>query len=344
MVQERTLPITDAPVAKLTKEEGLRLYEDMTLGRFFEDKCAEMYYRGKMFGFVHLYNGQEAVSTGIIQAMRPGEDYVCSTYRDHVHALSAGVPAKEVMAELFGKATGCSKGRGGSMHMFSAEHGLLGGYAFVAEGIPVATGAAFQSKYRREALGDESADQVTACFFGDGAANNGQFFECLNMAALWKLPILYVVENNKWAIGMAHDRATSQTEIYKKASVFGMAGVEVDGMDVLAVRAVAQEAVARARAGEGPTLIEALTYRFRGHSLADPDEMRAKAEKEFWFARDPIKKLGAYLTEQNLADQEELKAIERKIQQNIDEAVKFAESSPEPDPSELYRFVFAEDE
>ncbi len=343
MVQERTLPVISAP-AQITKEEGLRLYEDMVLGRSFEDKCAEMYYRGKMFGFVHLYNGQEAVSTGVIQAMRPGEDYVSSTYRDHVHALSAGVPAKEVMAELFGKATGCSKGRGGSMHMFSAEHGLLGGYAFVAEGIPVATGAAFQSKYRREALKDESADQVTACFFGDGAANNGQFFECLNMAALWKLPIIYVVENNKWAIGMAHERATSQPEIYKKASVFGMVGVEVDGMDVLAVRTVAQEAVARARAGEGPTLIEALTYRFRGHSLADPDEMRAKEEKEFWFARDPIKKLAAYLTEQNLADQEELKAIDRKIQQVIDEAVKFAESSPEPDPSELHRFVFAEDE
>jgi pyruvate dehydrogenase E1 component alpha subunit len=337
------LPAFHATSAQITKEEGLRLYEDMVLGRFFEDKCAEMYYRGKMFGFVHLYNGQEAVSTGVIQAMRPGEDYVCSTYRDHVHALSAGVPAKEVMAELFGKATGCSKGRGGSMHMFSNEHRLLGGYAFVAEGIPVATGAAFQSKYRREMLGDESADLVTACFFGDGACNNGQFFECLNMAALWKLPIIYVVENNKWAIGMAHERATSQPEIYKKASVFGMAGVEVDGMDVLAVRAVAQEAVARARAGEGPTLIEALTYRFRGHSLADPDEMRSKSEKEFWFARDPIKKLAAYLTEQNLAEQEELKAIDGKIQQVINEAVKFAESSPEPDPSELYRFVFAED-
>ncbi|MBW4564666.1 MAG: pyruvate dehydrogenase (acetyl-transferring) E1 component subunit alpha [Mojavia pulchra JT2-VF2] len=344
MVQERTLPSFNAATVQITKEEGLRLYEDMILGRFFEDKCAEMYYRGKMFGFVHLYNGQEAVSTGVIQAMRPGEDFVSSTYRDHVHALSAGVPAREVMAELFGKATGCSKGRGGSMHMFSAEHRLLGGYAFVAEGIPVAAGAAFQSKYRREVLGDQSADQVTACFFGDGAANNGQFFETLNMAALWKLPILFVVENNKWAIGMAHDRATSDPEIYKKASAFNMAGVEVDGMDVLAVRAVAQEAVARARAGEGPTLIEALTYRFRGHSLADPDELRSKAEKEFWFARDPIKKLAAYLVEHNLADQEELKAIERKIQGVIDDAVQFAESSPEPDPSELYRFVFAEDE
>ena len=344
MAQERTLPTFNTATVQITKEEGLGLYEDMTLGRLFEDKCAEMYYRGKMFGFVHLYNGQEAVCSGIIKgAMRPGEDFVSSTYRDHVHALSAGVPAREVMAELFGKATGCSKGRGGSMHMFSAEHRLLGGYAFVAEGIPVAAGAAFQSKYRREVLGDKNADQVTACFFGDGAANNGQFFETLNMAALWKLPILFVVENNKWAIGMAHERATSQPEIYKKASVFNMVGVEVDGMDALAVRQVAQEAVARARAGEGPTLIEAMTYRFRGHSLADPDELRSKEEKEFWFARDPIKKLAGYLLEQNLATEAELKDVEKKIQAVIDEAVRFAETSPEPDPSELYRFIFAED-
>ena len=345
MVQERerVLPSFSTTQTNITREDGLIVYEDMVLGRLFEDKCAEMYYRGKMFGFVHLYNGQEAVSSGVIKAMRK-DDYVSSTYRDHVHALSAGVPAKEVMAELFGKATGCSKGRGGSMHMFSSEHNLLGGYAFVAEGIPVATGAAFQSKYRREALGDPNADQVTACFFGDGASNNGQFFECLNMAALWKLPILFVVENNKWAIGMAHDRATSQPEIYKKAEVFDMAGVEVDGMDVLAVRAVAQEAIARARAGEGPTLIEALTYRFRGHSLADPDELRSKAEKDFWFARDPIKRLAAYLMEQNLVTQEELKGINRRIQATIEEAVQFGLESPEPDPSELYRFVFAEDE
>ena len=344
MFSQRTLPEFKATSSEVTKEEGLLLYEDMILGRFFEDTCAQMYQRGKMFGFVHLYNGQEAVSTGVIKAMRVGEDYVSSTYRDHVHALSCGVPAKEVMAELFGKETGCSKGRGGSMHMFSAPHKLLGGYAFVAEGIPVATGAAFQSKYRREVLGDESfAQQVTACFFGDGASNNGQFFECLNMAALWKLPIIYVVENNKWAIGMAHDRATSQPEIYKKASVFGMAGVEVDGMDVLAVRSVAKEAVERARAGEGPTLIEALTYRFRGHSLADPDKLRSKDEKQFWISRDPIKKFANYLIENNLADREELKEIEIKVQQEIDLAVELAENSPEPHPSELYRYVFAED-
>jgi pyruvate dehydrogenase E1 component alpha subunit len=269
MAQERTLPVFDAADAQITREEGLIVYEDMVLGRYFEDKCAEMYYRGRMFGFVHLYNGQEAVSSGVIKALR-SDDYVCSTYRDHVHALSVGVPADNVMAELFGKATGCSKGRGGSMHLFSEEHHLLGGFAFIGEGIPVALGAAYQSHYRRVALGDDSADQVTACFFGDGTSNNGQFFECLNMAALWNLPIIFVVENNKWAIGMAHERASSQTEIFKKASVFGMPGVEVDGMDVLAVREAAKTAVNRARAGEGPTLIECLTYRFRGHSLADP--------------------------------------------------------------------------
>ena len=344
MVDERILPEFNTASISMSKEKGLLLYEDMVLGRLFEDKCAEMYYRGKMFGFVHLYNGQEAVSTGIIRAMRRDQDYVCSTYRDHVHALSAGVPAQEVMAELFGKATGCSKGRGGSMHLFSEPHKLLGGFAFIGEGIPVAMGAAFQSKYRRDALGDASSDSVTACFFGDGTSNNGQFFECLNMAALWKLPILFVVENNKWAIGMAHERATSQPEIYKKAEVFNMVGVEVDGMDLLAVHSVAEEAVARARAGEGPTLIEALTYRFRGHSLADPDELRSSDEKQFWGARDPIQKFAAYLTEYNLASSEELKEVDQKVQAIINEAVKFAESSPEPDPSELYRFVFAENE
>ncbi len=343
MVQERTLPAFEPKSGEITKTEGLMLYRDMILGRFFEDKCAEMYYRGKMFGFVHLYNGQEAVSSGVIKAMRPGEDYVSSTYRDHVHALSAGVPPREVMAELFGKETGCSKGRGGSMHMFSKEHGLLGGYAFVAEGIPVATGAAFASKYRREALGDASSDLVSACFFGDGAANNGQFFECLNMAALWKLPMIYVVENNKWAIGMSHERATSVPEIYTKGAAFGMPGIQVDGMDVLAVYRVAKEAVARARAGEGPTLIEALTYRFRGHSLADPDELRPKAEKEFWNARDPIQKLGKYLVTEGLITQDELTALDREIQDLVDDSVEFAENSPEPNPDELHRYIFAAD-
>ena len=327
--------------AQINREIGLNLFKDMTLGRRFEDKCAEMYYRGKMFGFVHLYNGQEAISTGVIGAMKRKHDWFCSTYRDHVHALSAGVPAKEVMSELFGKETGCSKGRGGSMHLFSKEHHLLGGYAFIGEGIPVALGAAFSSKYKREAL-KENSDSVTAAFFGDGTCNIGQFYECLNMAQLWKLPIIFVVENNKWAIGMAHDRATSETEIWRKASAFGMHGEEIDGMDVLAVRGAAERALERARAGEGPTLIECLTYRFRGHSLADPDELRSEKEKEFWANRDPIKKLKNDLTSSGLVSDEELKNIEKEIDLEVNDAVEFALNAPEPDPSELTKYIWAE--
>jgi len=329
--------------AEVTRDEGLLLYRDMQLGRRFEDKCAEMYYRGKMFGFVHLYNGQEAVSTGVIKAMRLQHDWFCSTYRDHVHALSCGVPAREVMSELFGKATGCSKGRGGSMHLFSREHHLLGGYAFIGEGIPVALGAAFTSRYKRDALGQADSDAVTAAFFGDGTCNVGQFFECLNMASLWKLPILFVVENNRWAIGMDHNRATSDPEIWRKAAAFGMAGEEVDGMDVLAVRAAAQRAIERARAGEGPTLLECLTYRFRGHSLADPDELRAAEEKEFWAQRDPIKRLSADLINRGLATADELKAIELEVDAEIRDCVDFALAAPEPDGSELTRYVWADD-
>jgi pyruvate dehydrogenase E1 component alpha subunit len=313
----------------------------MVLGRRFEDKCAEMYYRGKMFGFVHLYNGQEAVSSGVIKATRAKHDWYCSTYRDHVHALSCGVPAQEVMSELFGKSTGCSKGRGGSMHLFSREHHLLGGYAFIGEGIPVALGAAFTSRYRRDALGDTDSDSVTAAFFGDGTCNVGQFFECLNMAQLWKLPILFVVENNKWAIGMDHNRATSDPEIWRKASAFGMHGEEVDGMDVLAVYAAAQRAIERARRGEGPTLLECLTYRFRGHSLADPDELRSAAEKEFWAVRDPIKLLANELISTGLATKEELNSIEHSVEEEIREAVDYALQAPEPHGSELTDFVWA---
>ncbi len=329
--------------ASVSREEGLMLYRDMTLGRRFEDKCADMYYRGKMFGFVHLDNGQGAVSTGVIRAMRLQHDWFCSTYRDHVHALSCGVPAREVMSELFGKATGCSKGRGGSMHLFSREHHLLGGYAFIGEGIPVALGAAFTSRYKRDALGQADSDAVTAAFFGDGTCNIGQFYECLNMASLWKLPILFVVENNRWAIGMDHNRATSEPEIWRKAAGFGMVGEEVDGMDVLAVRAAAQRAIARARAGEGPTLLECLTYRFRGHSLADPDELREAAEKEFWAKRDPIKQLAGRLVEEGLAAAEELKEIDREIDAVVADCVEFALAAPEPDGSELTRYIWADD-
>ena len=340
---ERISTLISSKRAKVDRQIGLELFRDMTLGRRFEDKCAEMYYRGKMFGFVHLYNGQEAVSTGVIGAMKRQHDWFCSTYRDHVHALSAGVPAREVMSELFGKETGCSKGRGGSMHLFSQEHHLLGGFAFIGEGIPIALGAAFTSRYKREALGDASSNAVTAAFFGDGTCDNGQFFECLNMAQLWQLPILFVVENNKWAIGMAHERATSEPEIWQNAAAFGMAGEEVDGMDVLAVRAATQRAIKRARAGEGPTLLECLTYRFRGHSLADPDELRAEEEKQFWSKRDPLKALEKDLTSESMVRAEELRAIEKEIDAEVNDCVEFALAAAEPNPNELTRYIWAED-
>nr|YP_002048789.1 Pyruvate dehydrogenase E1 alpha subunit [Paulinella chromatophora]ACB42579.1 Pyruvate dehydrogenase E1 alpha subunit [Paulinella chromatophora] len=327
----------------LLREEALMLFRDMLLGRRFEDKCAEMYYRGKMFGFVHLYNGQEAVATGVIKALKPQYDWVCSTYRDHVHALSAGVPAREVMSELFGKETGCSKGRGGSMHLFSSKYHLLGGYAFIGEGIPVALGSAFTSRYKRDALGDTSSDAVTVAFFGDGTCNVGQFYECLNMAQLWRLPIVFVVENNQWAIGMDHDRATSEPEIWRKAAGFGMIGEVVDGMNVLSVRIAAQKAIKRARSGQGPTLIECLTYRFRGHSLADPDELRDEAEKQFWIQRDPIKTFESHLITENLVSSKELGVIEKEIDAEIADAIEFAISAPEPNASELTRYIWAED-
>ena len=334
-------PLTTLSESLITKDEILNLYEDMLLGRNFEDMCAQMYYRGKMFGFVHLYNGQEAVSTGLITSLNK-DDYVCSTYRDHVHALSKGVPAKYVMAELFGKETGCSKGRGGSMHIFSAEHNFLGGFAFIAEGIPVALGAAFQSIYRKQVLRCDQPIRVTVAFFGDGTTNNGQFFECLNMSVLWKLPIIFVIENNQWAIGMAHHRSTSKPEIYKKAEVFGLPGVEVDGMDVLAIRNVALTAIERARLGEGPTLIEALTYRFRGHSLADPDELRSAEEKEAWISKDPILRLSNHILKNHIDNQSTLDKIKSKVQKNVRKAVDFALSSPEPDTKDLKKYLFVD--
>nr|YP_009296956.1 pyruvate dehydrogenase E1 component alpha subunit [Ceramium japonicum]AOM66299.1 pyruvate dehydrogenase E1 component alpha subunit [Ceramium japonicum] len=345
MIKKIVLPSTlseSSNIDHTDKDLLLLLYSDMILGRNFEDMCAQMYYRGKMFGFVHLYNGQEAVSTGVIKALEK-DDYVCSTYRDHVHALSKGVPSKMIMAELFGKETGCSRGRGGSMHIFSAKHNFLGGFAFIGEGIPVAIGAAFQSVYRKQVLRDLKHLNVTVCFFGDGTTNNGQFFECLNMAVLWKLPIIFVIENNQWAIGMAHHRSTSYPEIHQKAQAFGLPGVEVDGMDVLAIRQATIQAVKRARSGEGPTLIEALTYRFRGHSLADPDELRSKQEKDAWIARDPINNLKNYIIKNQFASIDELNLLNIKIKEQIDSSIDFALSSPEPDVKDLKRYLFAED-
>nr|UNJ15603.1 pyruvate dehydrogenase E1 component alpha subunit [Cyanidiaceae sp.] len=324
---------------EISSRLALDFYYDMLLGRSFEDICAQMYYRGQMFGFVHLYNGQEAISTGVIKSLKI-TDYVCSTYRDHVHAISKGVPPKSIMAELFGKETGCSKGRGGSMHIFSSLHRFLGGFAFIGEGIPIALGAAFQSMYTQQVCKSTEELNITVCFLGDGATNNGQFFECLNMAALWNLPVVFVVENNQWAIGMAHHRSTSQVEIHKKAAVFGIKSCEVDGMDVIAIYKTAQEAILKARRGDGPTLIEALTYRFRGHSLADPDELRSKNEKDIWMSRDPIKNFQSYVIRNRLLSQNDLNKVKDEVNQTIQEALQFAITSPEPRLQDLHKYIF----
>lgn len=305
----------------------------------------QMYLRGKTFGFVHLYNGQEAVSTGSLLHLT-SEDYCASTYRDHVHALTKGCEPKHVMAELYGRKTGICRGQGGSMHMFSKEHNLLGGFAFVGEGIPVAMGSAFQTAYRRRSLFDEGANQVTVAIFGDGACNNGAFYECLNMAALYRLPIIFVVENNLWAIGMYHYRATScslgddEPKIWKKGPAFGMPGRLVDGMDVLDVREAVMEATERARRDEGPTLLELETYRYRGHSIADPDELRPKEEKEFFKSIDPIPRLREHLLEHGLATEAELNSIHDDVMRRLDEAVEFADASPFPDKHQLLENVF----
>ena len=338
---ERLLNLYPSTPAVVSRDEGLMLYRDMTLGRRFEDKCAEMYYRGKMFGFVHLYNGQEAVSTGVIKAMKMQHDWFCSTYRDHVHALSCGVPAREVMSELFGKETGCSKGRGGSMHLFSKEHHLLGGYAFIGEGIPVALGAAFTSRYKRDALGDASSDAVTAAFFGDGTCNIGQFYECLNMAALWTLPVIYACENNGYSEYTRTDEIAAGS-ITARAEAFGIEAFKVNGQDVLAVNDLAQKLVARCRKGEGPFFIELETYRYHGHHVGDINReyYRTKDEVEEKKNHDPVAAVRQIIIDKSYASEEQLKEIENKVKKTIAEVAEFATTEALPSEDELFTDIF----
>ncbi|PPD91504.1 hypothetical protein GOBAR_DD11583 [Gossypium barbadense] len=315
--------------------EGLELYEDMVLGRAVGtafDKCAQMYYDRKMFGLVDLYNGQEAVSTGFIKLLKQ-QDSIVYAYPDHVQALSKGVPARAILSELLRKATGCCRGQGGSLNIFSREHNVLGGLDFIWEGIPIATGVAFRSKYKREVLKEADCDQVTLAFFWHGTCDNVQFYECLNVAALWKLPIVFVVENSV---------ETSVPTIYKTGPVCGMPGVHVDGMDVLKVREVAKEAIGRARRGEGPTLVECEAYRFKGHSLADPDKVLDPAGNARYAAKDPITALKKYLIDNRLASEADMKAIDKKIDEVVEEAVEFADESPVPSKSQLLKNVFAD--
>lgn len=317
----------------LSREQLIELYRQMILIRRFEEKSAEAYVAGKIGGFCHLYIGQEAVGVGAISAIRK-DDYVLASYREHGLALAKGMTPRSIMAELFGKATGCSKGKGGSMHMFDKELGFLGGHAIVGGQIPLATGTAFATKY-------QGTDQVTLCFFGEAAVNQGAFHESLNMAQLWKLPCIYICENNQYGMGTSLARAMSLSDISKKACAYDLASEFVDGMDVLAVREATLRAVERARKDFLPTLLEIRTYRFMGHSMSDPGNYRTRAEIEKYQERDPIKLFSATLLEQKIADEKTLDEIDRKVREEVEDALRFADESPVPDPKELYTDVYA---
>lgn len=305
----------------------------MLLIRVFEDKAAEMYARGRIAGFLHLYNGEEAVAVGAISALRE-EDLVVTHYRDHGHAIAKGSDPKRLMAELFGRATGVCKGKGGSMHFYDAQVGHWGGFAIVAGHLPLAVGLAFASEY----LGK---GQVVLVFFGDGATNNGYFHEALNVAALWRVPVVFLCENNHYGMGTALRKSSAVQEIARKALAYDMPSERIDGMDVLAVREAAMKAVDRARQGWGPTLLEAVTYRFRGHSMADPVLYRTKAEVEAWLKRDPIVLFRERLEQEGLLGPGEFEAMEREVIEQVEEAVRFAEESPPPPLEELYTDVYA---
>jgi len=317
-----------------SREHGLALLREMLRIRRFEEQCAELYGQGKIRGFLHLYIGEEAVAVGALQALRP-EDAIVATYREHGHALVRGIPTTKVMAEMYGKATGCSRGRGGSMHLFDAATRFYGGNAIVGCGLPLAVGVALADKLR----GDRRA---TACFFGDGALAEGEFHESLNLAALWRLPVVFVCENNLYAMGTAIERHQAQLDLTLKARGYATAAESVDGMDVLAVEAAAQHAAEYVRSGEGPFLLEAKTYRFRAHSAYDPELYRSKEEVERWKKRDPIPALEVLLREAGLLGSGDIDRLQAEVAREIKEAVAFAEESPWEPVEDLLRDVQAE--
>jgi pyruvate dehydrogenase E1 component alpha subunit len=311
----------------------VNLFHQMLLIRRFEEKCAESYSLGKIGGFCHLYIGQEAVGVGAISALRP-DDYVITSYREHGQAIAKGISPDAIMAELYGKAAGCSKGKGGSMHLFDASVNFLGGHAIVGGQIPLATGVAFASKYKE-------TDRVIVCFFGEAAVNQGAFHESLNMAQLWKLPCIYLCENNMYGMGTSAVRAMSLNDVAQKACAYEIASEVVDGMDVLAMRQATQRAVERARKNALPTLIEARTYRYMGHSMSDPGKYRTREEIEKHQERDPIKLFRLVLEENGMLTAEQLVEMESQVKEQVEQSVRFAEESPEPDPRELYTDIYA---
>ena len=321
-------------VADFPAEELMVYYKEMLLIRRFEEKAGQMYGMGLIGGFCHLYIGQEAVVVGM-QAALTDKDTVITSYRDHGHMLACGMDPKGVMAELTGRRGGYSKGKGGSMHMFSREKGFYGGHGIVGAQVPLGTGIAFAHRYL-----DEPA--VCLTYLGDGAINQGQVYEAFNMASLWQLPVVYVIENNKYGMGTSAERASARsTELYQRGQAYGIPGQQIDGMDVLAVKAAGEKAVAQARSGKGPYILEAMTYRYRGHSMSDPAKYRSKEEvQKVRQEYDPIDQLRSAMLSAEIVDEARLKEIDRAVKAKVSEAAEFAQESPEPDPSELYTDVF----
>ena len=325
----------EEPAAQLDEDRDtlLKVFHQMLLLRRFEEKCAESYSLGKIGGFCHLYIGQEAVGVGAISVLRP-DDYVLTSYREHGQAIAKGISPEAVMAELYGKAGGCSRGKGGSMHLFDADVNFLGGHAIVAGQIPLATGVAFACKYKE-------TDQVTLCFFGEAAVNQGAFHESLNMAQLWKLPCIYICENNMYGMGTSLERAMSSQNVASKACAYELASESVDGMDVLKMREATRRAIKRAREESSPTLIEARTYRYMGHSMSDPGKYRTRAEIEKYQERDPIKIFTKTLKDNGILSDGDIAEIEAQVKEEVERAVRFADESPLPDPKELYTDIYA---
>ncbi len=319
---------------EINKDTYLKWFESMLLMRKFEEKTGQLYGQQKIRGFCHLYIGQEAVVAGAISAMGP-EDSMITSYRDHAHGLALGMSANSIMAEMYGKITGCSKGKGGSMHIFSKEHHFYGGHGIVGGQMPLGAGIAFAEKYK-------GTKNVNVCYMGDGAVRQGALNESFNMAMLWKLPVIFVCENNGYAMGTSVERTTNMTDIYKIGLGFDMPCAPVDGMDPVAVHNAMDEAIQRARNGEGPTFLEMRTYRYRGHSMSDPAKYRTKEELEEYKAKDPIEQVREVILKEKYADEAWITSVEEKVKEIVDESVKFAEESPWPDASELYKDVYVQ--
>jgi pyruvate dehydrogenase E1 component alpha subunit len=308
----------------------------MLLIRRFEERAGQLYGMGLIGGFCHLYIGQEAVVVGMQATIDSTKDAVITSYRDHGHMLACGMDPRGVMAELTGRAGGYSKGKGGSMHMFSRERNFYGGHGIVGAQVPIGTGLAFAHKYN-------GSKSVSLTYFGDGSANQGQVYEAMNMAALWKLPVIYIIENNRYGMGTSVARSSAIVDLYKRGTAFGIAGEQVDGMDVLAVRTAGEKAVERARAGEGPYILEMQTYRYRGHSMSDPGKYRSKEEVDKMRSeRDPIERLKKIMADRRLLDEAGLKAIDTEVRKVVADAAEFATNSPEPDPAELWTDVLVD--